>query len=216
MDSIPHFFPPVCVWPRSHNLEHQQAPNLWKFFCCWWLLGGKKRTCNIEPSNPGNWVTTSRKEGARGCRKHLGVILAYLFSKQQRANLSSGTRGLEWTGRCQKCIGASEKIHSFTHSFMSKSSSLGTWSPYKQATICLNDLRAKWGQNQFYLCQNSSRHGLPQSPTFTRALHENFWTWPSPPVFKSDWIPLVQGNMFQCLLSYQIEVFPKVWYRMIL
>lgn len=126
MGSVPHFFPPVCVWPRSHDLEHQQASNLWKYFCCWWLLSGKKkRTRDIEPCNTGNWVTTSRKEGAHGCRKHLGAVLAYLFSKQQRVNLSSGTKGPEWTGRCQECNRASEEIHPFIHSFISKSLSSG-------------------------------------------------------------------------------------------
>ena len=52
-----------------------------------------------------------------GCRKHLGEISAYLFSKQQRTILSSGTRGPKWTGSCWVYIWVSEEIHLLIHSF---------------------------------------------------------------------------------------------------
>lgn len=34
---------------------------------------GENRTCHIESSSTGNWVTRARKEGTRGCRKHLAA-----------------------------------------------------------------------------------------------------------------------------------------------
>lgn len=93
------------------------GPNLWKCLCGWRVLRGKKRACHIESPNRGNWVTTSRKEETHSRRKHLGAILAYLFSKPQRANLSPETRRSERTGRCQECFLAPEEMHSFIHSF---------------------------------------------------------------------------------------------------
>lgn len=109
-----------CVWPKSRGLGHRQAPSLWKHLCCWWVRKKKdKRTCDPQSSDTGNWVTTSRKEEARGCRKHLGAIPAYLFSEQQRANHSSGSKWPGWTGRCQECFWPQRKfIHAFTHSFI--------------------------------------------------------------------------------------------------
>lgn len=39
MHSVQHFFP-VCVWPKSHDPELRQTPNLWKHLSCWCVLSG--------------------------------------------------------------------------------------------------------------------------------------------------------------------------------
>lgn len=142
---------------------------------------GKKdrRTRDTESSNTGNWVTTSRKEGACGCRKHLGAILAYLFSKQQRANLSSGTRGPGWTG---------PRGNSFIHFQKFKFRSLvPMWATYHML---------KWPKNGLsrerisFICAKTAwaTVELVQCSIFTHAMYEMSQMRPRPPVFKSNCI----------------------------
>lgn len=168
-----------------------------------WEKKRTKVTCDTEPSNTGKWVTTSRKEGVRGFRKHLGAILPYLFSKQQRANLSSGTRGPGWAGRCQECFLAPEEIHSCIHSLISKSLSSGIWSHCEPVTICLNDLKMAWVGTESILSvpkQLKPWWSWVKCSIFTHVLCETFQMWPCPPLCKSNCIPLVWGNVLQCLI----------------
>lgn len=127
----------ISTWSTAKHLPCELSLLL---MGSWW---GKKakRTCDTESSNTGNRVTASRKEGTCGCRKHLGAILAYLFSKQQRANLSLEAREPEEASRCQECFLTLREIHSFIHSSISRSYSSGVWSHCEPVTICSNDLK---------------------------------------------------------------------------
>lgn len=193
MDSIPHFFP-VCVcdpnlMTRSTS-QHLTCENI--FAVEGFSEGGKG---HMESPNTGTWVTTSRKEGAHGCRKHLGAILAYLFSKPQRANLSPRDQKVR-TNWQMSGVFLGPGGNSFIYSFISKSLSSGVWSQCKPVTICLNDLKtARVGTESILSVPKQLKAWavmeLGQVLHFHTCTVCSFPNVPSPPVFKSDCIPLV-------------------------
>lgn len=175
-----------------------------------------KRTCDTESSDTGNWVTTSRKEGTRGCRKHLGAILAYLFSKQQRANHSSGARGPRWTGRCQECFGpgGNSFIHSCLHSLIH---SLVKFKFRSLVPMWASCHVYKWPKNglsgnriNFICAKNSSSHdGAGSSAPFSH-VHRMKLSKYSPVLLFSKAPMFSLGNMFQCLIIPTMKLFCRI------
>lgn len=143
MDSAPHFFPPVCVWPRSHDLERQQAPNLWKYFCCWWLLSGKK-TGHVTLSLPTQ-ATGSLHPGRKECVVAGNTLEKSLLIYSPSNKGPSFPQGPEDQNGLAAVGGISGSQRKFICSFFhSKSIRSGVWSPCEPVTFCLNDLTAAW------------------------------------------------------------------------
>ena len=118
MDSVPHFFPLVRVWPKSYDLELQQAPNLCKSLCCYGCLVGKRGHVILSlPTQATVSLPPGRTEHAIAGNTLEQSLLIYSLSNKgptfpqgpEGRNRLADVRSVSWPQR--------KFIHSFIHSF---------------------------------------------------------------------------------------------------